>query len=57
MLINKKHVKTYALEYCKRNRPKFTRVSESFMIYLDAVVRDKIASYIHTLPSVGITIK
>jgi hypothetical protein len=57
MLINKKHVKTFTLDYCKANRPKFTRVSNEFYNHLDFVLREKIRAYVHTLPSVGVTIK
>lgn len=57
MLINKKAVKQMALEYAKANRPKFRRVSNDFLIYIDGVVKEKVKTYIHTLPSVGVTIK
>lgn len=57
-LINKKHVKQYALEVSKSCRSgKFTRVSEEFLIYIDARVREEINRYIKQLPSVGVTIK
>ena len=56
-LLNKKAVKQFAFEYAQHNRPKFTRVSNDFIIYIEGVVKEKIKNYIHTLPSVGKTIK
>ena len=57
MLINKKAVKGFALEYAQATRPKFTRISKEFLIYIDGVVKEKIKNHIHTHPSVGKTIK
>lgn len=58
MLINKKHVKEYALEISKTTRGgKFTRVSAEFLIHIEAVVKERIRSYVQSLPSVGKTIK
>lgn len=56
-LLNKKAVKQFTIEYVKTNRPKFTRVSNDFLIYIEGVVKEKIKNYVHTLPSVGKTIK
>lgn len=58
MLINKAHVKKYALEVSATQRGgKFTRVSNEFLIYIESCVKDKVQSYIQHLPSVGKTIK
>lgn len=57
-LINKKHVKEYALEVSKAMRGgKFTRVSEDFLIYCDTKLRMIIAEHVKSHPSVGVTIK
>ena len=58
MLINKKHVKEYALEVSKSCRSgKFKRVSNEFLVYIDLRVKEEIARYVKQLPSVGVTIK
>lgn len=57
MLINQKHVKQYALECAAQRHHKFTRVSKEFLIYVESQMKEKIRSYISTLPSVGRTIK
>lgn len=58
MLINKKHVKQYALEISQSTRNgKFTRVSGEFLIHIEAVVKERIRTYVQSLPSVGKTIK
>lgn len=58
MLINKKHVKQYALDVSKQSRNgKFTRVSNDFLILIEAILKERIRLYIQTLPSVGKTIK
>jgi len=57
-MINKRMVKEYALHVSKENRNgKFTRVSAEFYPKVDGAVRRFITSYIHSLPSVGKTIK
>ena len=56
-LLNKKAVREFTVDYAKASRPKFTRVSNDFLIYIEGVVKEKIKSHIHTLPSVGKTIK
>ena len=57
MLINKKATKAYVLGYCAESRPKFTRVSAHFMTYLEERLKKDIRDYLHTLPSVGKTVK
>ena len=57
-LINKKHVKEYALECAKeRSGDRFTRVSEDFLVYVDGLLRKKIREHVYGLPSVGKTIR
>ena len=55
-IVNRKRVKEYALVYCKAKRPKFTRVSKSFIEMVDSQVRLFIRNYINSFPSVGKTI-
>jgi rare lipoprotein A len=57
MLINKKATKEYILEYCKQNRSKFTRVSGHFFSYIEERLKKDIREYLHTLPSIGKTVK
>lgn len=57
MLINKTNVRKYALDYARRTRPKFTRVSGEFLEAIEATVRQKIINHINSIPSVGVTIK
>lgn len=56
-LLNKKAVKQFTVDYAKATRPKFTRVSAEFLVYIEGVVKEKIKNHIHTLPSVGKTVK
>lgn len=57
MLINKKAVKDFTLDYCKQYRPKFTRVSKDYLMNIDHILQIKIGEYVRSLPSVGKTIK
>lgn len=57
MLINKKHVKLFALEMAKDRHHKFTRVGGGFYVKCEASLREFIRNYIHRLPSVGKTIR
>ena len=56
MLINKRHVKLFALEMAKNRHHKFTRVGGDFLIKCEANLKEFIRSYIHRLPSKGKTI-
>ena len=56
-LLNRKAVKEFAMDYAHAFRPKFTRVSKEFLIYIEGIVKEKIKNHIHTLPSLGKTIK
>lgn len=56
-LINKKAVKQYALTVAKGRAHKFTRVSSDFFNTMNAKVRNIIDQHIHSLPSVGCTIR
>lgn len=56
LLINKKAVKTYALEISKERFHKFTRVSQGFLDDMDACLRATIRSRVGGLPSKGKTI-
>jgi len=57
MLINKKAVKQYALDCAKERHHKFSRVSANFFIFIESKIKTDLRNYIHTLPSVGKTIK
>ena len=57
MLINKKHVKLFALEMATGRAHKFTRVGGDFHVKCEAHLREFIRNYIHRLPSVGKTIR
>lgn len=57
-LINKKAVKTYALQVSQDTRGgKFTRVSSDFLARIDAKLRNIVTQEIHSHPSVGVTLK
>ena len=56
-LINRKHVKEYALECAKERHHEFNRVSGDFLIYIDTMLRTKIREHVRALPSVGKTIR
>ena len=57
MLINKKAVKQYTLDYCLKNRSKFTRISNQFFDNMDSQLRNMIDKYVQSLPSIGKTVK
>lgn len=57
MLINKKHVKLFALEMAKDRHHKFTRVGGEFFIKCEANLKEFIRGHVHRLPSVGKTIR
>lgn len=55
-LINKKHVKQFAL-VCAGNRShKFTRVGEDFLIKCEANLKEFVRRHVQGLPSKGKTI-
>ena len=57
MLINKKHVKLFALEMAKGRAHKFTRVGSEFYIKCEANLKEFIRNQVLRHPSVGKTIK
>ena len=56
-LINKKHVKEFALEMAKGRAHKFTRVGGDFLLQCEGRLKDFIKSYVRQLPSKGKTIQ
>jgi hypothetical protein len=55
-LINRKHVKGYALAAAKNRSHQFTRVGAEFFIKVEANAKEFIRSYVQRLPSKGKTI-
>jgi hypothetical protein len=55
-LINKTHVKQFALEMAKGRTHKFTRVGGDFLLLCEGSLKEFIRSYVHRLPSKGKTI-
>jgi hypothetical protein len=55
-LINKKHVKEFALEMAKSRAHKFTRVGGDFLIRCEGNLKEFIRNYVRHLPSKGKTI-
>ena len=61
-LINRAHVKEFALGYCSRSskvyvRTKMKRVSEDFMVALNAAVREWIRKRVDGQASTGMTLR
>jgi hypothetical protein len=56
-LINKKHVKEFALEMAKGRAHKFTRVGGDFLLQCEGRLKDFIRSHVRALPSKGKTIQ
>ena len=56
-LINKKHVKEFALEMSKDRAHKFTRVGGDFLLKCEGHLKNFIRSQVHQLPSKGKTIQ
>jgi hypothetical protein len=56
-LINRKHVKEFALEMAKGRTHKFTRVGGEFFLKCEANMKEFIRKYVRSIPSVGKTIK
>jgi len=57
MLINKKHVKLFALEMAKGRAHKLTRVGSEFYIKCEANLKEFIRNQVQRHPSIGKTIK
>jgi hypothetical protein len=57
MLINRKHVKQFALDMAKNRAHKFTRVGGDFLIKCEGNLKEFIRTYISRLPSKGKTIQ
>lgn len=58
MMVNKRVVREYVLLLSKETRGgKFTRVSEEFYPKAEAMLKTALQRYVHSLPSVGKTIK
>jgi hypothetical protein len=56
-LINRKHVKEFALEMVKDRERKFTRVGGAFFLKCEANLKEFIRNYVRRIPSLGKTIK
>jgi len=56
-LLNKKHVKEFALEMAKIRAHKFTRVGGEFLLKCEGRLKDYIRGYVRGLPSKGKTIQ
>jgi hypothetical protein len=56
-LLNKKHVKEFALEMAKDRAHKFTRVSGDFLLKCEGRLKDFIRAQVRALPSKGKTIQ
>ncbi len=56
-LINKKHVKEFALEMAKDRAHKFTRVGGEFLLKCEGRLKEFIRTYVRQLPSKGKTIQ
>ena len=57
MLINKRHVKAYALEAAKERAHKFTRVGAEFFVRCDTNLKLYIRAQVRQLPSKSKTIR
>jgi hypothetical protein len=55
-LINRKHVKEFALEMAKGRAHKFTRVGGEFFLKCEVNLKEFIRNQVHRLPSKGKTI-
>ncbi len=55
-LINRKHVKEFALEMAKGRAHKFTRVGGEFLLKCEGHLKAFIRQQVHALPSKGKTI-
>jgi hypothetical protein len=57
MLINRKHVKQFALDMAKNRAHKFTRVGGDFLAKCEGNLKEFIRNYVSRLPSKGKTIQ
>jgi hypothetical protein len=55
-LINRKHVKEFALEMAKARAHKFTRVGGEFFLKCEANLKEFVRNYVRRIPSKGKTI-
>ena len=55
-LINKKHVKAFALEMAKGRTHKFTRVGGDFLLLCEGQLKNFVRAHVQRLPSKGKTI-
>ncbi len=55
-LINRKHVKEFALEMAKSRAHKFTRVGGEFFLKCEANMKEFVRNYVRSIPSKGKTI-
>ncbi len=55
-LINRKHVKEFALEMAKGRAHKFTRVGGDFFLKCEGNLKEFIRNYVRSIPSKGKTI-
>jgi hypothetical protein len=55
-LINRKHVKQFALDMARDRAHRFTRVGGAFYVQCEANLKEFIKNYVHRLPSKGKTI-
>ena len=55
-LINRKHVKCFALAAAKQRAHQFTRVGAEFFVKVETQTKEFIRSYVRSLPSKGKTI-
>lgn len=55
-LINRKHVKEFALEMAKGRAHKFTRVGGEFVLKCEVNLKEFVRNYVRSLPSKGKTI-
>ena len=55
-LINRKHVKEFALDMAKHRAHKFSRVGGAFFLKCDVHLKNFISDYVRRLPSKGKTI-
>ena len=55
-LINRKHVKQFALDMAKSRAHKFTRVGGEFFLKCEANLKTFVRNYVQSLPSKGKTI-
>ncbi len=55
-LINRKHVKEFALDMARHRAHKFTRVGGDFFLKCEANLKTFVSDYVRRLPSKGKTI-